>query len=116
MKLFYVACTRLYKPLGRSVGPSVHLFIARSVADCSKHETYGDRPCFSHQYGLTRLKLQCEGHLVTMMSVTSVCEILIIADLHQSENLKKEAMQYLVNNAKEARKFLPNLLNYFCQI
>ena len=54
--------------------------------------------------------------MVTMMSVTSVCEILIIADLHQSENLKKEAMQYLVNNAKEARKFLPNLLNYFCQI
>ena len=38
-----------------------------------------------------------------MTSVTNVCEILIIADLHQSENLKKEAMQFLINNAKEVR-------------
>ena len=38
-----------------------------------------------------------------MTAVTNVCEILIIADLHQSENLKKEAMQFLINNAKEVR-------------
>ena len=53
------------------------------------------------QYGMTRLKLQCEAHLLTITSVNNVCEIIIIADLHQSENLKKEAMQFLVNNAKE---------------
>jgi len=53
------------------------------------------------KYGMTRLKLQCEAHLLTITSVNNVCEIIIIADLHQSENLKKEAMQFLVNNAKE---------------
>ena len=34
---FLVACTRLYKLLGPSIGPS--------VADFSEHATYGDRPC-----------------------------------------------------------------------
>ena len=35
---FLVACTRLYKRLRPSVGPS--------VAVSSEHATYGDRPCF----------------------------------------------------------------------
>ena len=39
---FLVACTRLYKPLCRSVG--------RSVAECSEHATYGDWPCFPGVY------------------------------------------------------------------
>ena len=47
--LFLVACTRLYKPLCWSFGPSV----GPLVADCSERATYGDRPCFhlDNHYG-----------------------------------------------------------------
>ena len=38
---FFNACTRLYQPLCRSVGPSV----GPSVADREEHETFGDWPC-----------------------------------------------------------------------
>ena len=42
---FLVASKRLYKPRCRSVGrSSVRLSVHRSVADCSEHATYGDRP------------------------------------------------------------------------
>ena len=45
---FLVACTRLYKPLCRSVGQSVGRSVRRSVgpsvAASSEHATYGDRP------------------------------------------------------------------------
>ena len=44
-----VACTRLYKPLRRSVGRSVGRSVRRSLF--TKHATYGDRPRwnFAHQ-------------------------------------------------------------------
>lgn len=38
------------------------------------------------KYELTRLRVQCEAHLLSTMSVSNVCEILIVADLHLSEN------------------------------
>ena len=48
LQTFLVACTRLYEPLCRSVGPSVRRSVGpsvrRSIADCSEHATYGDRP------------------------------------------------------------------------
>ena len=44
-KFLLVACTRLYKPLCRSVGRSVGRSVCRSDAECSEHATYGDRPC-----------------------------------------------------------------------
>ena len=57
----------------------------------------------SLQYGLTRLKLQCESHLSTNLSATNVCELLVVADLHDSAFLRKEALQFLVNNANQVR-------------
>merc|ERR1712142_144909 len=53
------------------------------------------------KYGLTRLKLQCESHLSTNLSATNVCELLVVADLHDSAFLRKEALQFLVNNANQ---------------
>ena len=41
---FLVACTRLYKPLCRSVRWSVGWSVGRSLF--TKHATYGDWPCF----------------------------------------------------------------------
>ena len=50
---------------------------------------------------MTRLKLQCESHLSTNLSAGNVCELLVVADLHDSAYLRKEALQFLVNNANQ---------------
>ena len=42
---FLVACTRLYKPLCRSVDRSVGPSVGPSETDRSEHATSGDRPC-----------------------------------------------------------------------
>ena len=47
--------SRVHATLSHSVGRSVCQLVCRSVAECSEHATYGDRPCF--HFCPTKLKL-----------------------------------------------------------
>ena len=46
------------------------------------------------QYALDRLKMMCEETLAYNLSVDTVCNVLILADLHNAQNLKSIAIDF----------------------
>lgn len=47
------------------------------------------------QYNLERLKVMCEEALCSSLSVESVSSILVLADLHNAEQLKSHAVDFI---------------------
>lgn len=47
------------------------------------------------QYALQRLKVTCEESLCTNLAVDNVAEILILADLHNADQLKEMAIDFI---------------------
>ena len=47
------------------------------------------------QYALERLKVMCEEDLCHSLSIESVSEVLVLADLHNAEQLKQQANEYI---------------------
>ena len=47
-----------------------------------------------YQYALDRLKMMCEETLAYNLSVDTVCNVLILADLHNAQNLKSIAIDF----------------------
>uniref|UniRef100_A0A7E4W4U6 BTB domain-containing protein n=1 Tax=Panagrellus redivivus TaxID=6233 RepID=A0A7E4W4U6_PANRE len=53
------------------------------------------------RFDVADLKDLAEQSVRNCLSVENVCEILQVAEMHQTLNLKKECMRYLINNAPE---------------
>ncbi|XP_063089617.1 speckle-type POZ protein-like [Cavia porcellus] len=47
------------------------------------------------RFGLERLKLMCENHLCSNLSVENAVEILILADLHSAHQLKTRTLDFI---------------------
>ena len=50
------------------------------------------------QYELLFLKTKCENLLLDSITTESVSEILLVADLHQSDGLKRKCANYIRRN------------------
>lgn len=48
---------------------------------------------------MDELKDECERRLLAMITVESVCAILMSADLHNVSTLKKHCLNFIVNNS-----------------
>jgi len=55
----------------------------------------------SDKYGLTLLKQNCEEALIKSLDKSNLCHFWVIADLHEANSLKEEALRHLVANRKE---------------
>jgi len=53
------------------------------------------------KYALERLKIMCEEALASNLSIENVCDILILADLHNAKQLKNIAIDYTNSHAQE---------------
>ena len=53
------------------------------------------------QYQVDSLKSACEQHLSTKLDIESVCEILLLADLHRAPNLKAKCIDYITDHSKQ---------------
>ncbi|KAL7302949.1 hypothetical protein TKK_0004176 [Trichogramma kaykai] len=71
----------------------------------------GRVPCFkgktvpllmaAEQYALEGLKTACEYELCVNMSVEDAVELLLMADMHNAQNLKQAALNYVKTNIRE---------------
>ena len=46
------------------------------------------------QYALDRLKVMCEESLASSLNVDNVCDVLVLADLHNALQLKSVAIDF----------------------
>ena len=69
-----------------------------SSSDISKHAQ--SLLSAADKYDLPHLKRLCEKSLVASLNVTNVANILVLADLHQAEKLKKKVLAFIVKNPK----------------
>jgi len=54
--------------------------------------------CVADQYLLNDLKLQCELCLTNSINVENVCEMLELADIHRTSILRKQCIEFIMNN------------------
>ena len=54
-----------------------------------------DTECGMFQYALDRLKVMCEDALCTNLTVDTVSDALVLADLHSAEQLKTHAIDFI---------------------
>ena len=67
------------------------------------------------KYDLSELKETCESHLFDKISIANVCDILIVAYLHNSVALQKAAFQFVSCNGEkvmEQKDFKDKLVSY----
>ncbi|XP_062977550.1 speckle-type POZ protein-like [Elgaria multicarinata webbii] len=57
--------------------------------------------CMFLQYALERLKVMCEDALCSNLSVENAAEILILADLHSTDQLKTQAVDFINYHASD---------------
>ncbi|GFO00379.1 speckle-type poz protein [Plakobranchus ocellatus] len=53
------------------------------------------------KYALERLKVMCEEALCSSLTIESVCDILVLADLHSAEQLKTHAIDFINSHATD---------------
>lgn len=64
------------------------------------------------RFEVMELRDAAETALRQNLNIENVCEILQIADLHNTKNLKRECLQYICNNAGEVLRVCLFLLFY----
>lgn len=47
------------------------------------------------RFALDRLKVICEEALCSSLNVDTVCEVMVLADLHNARQLKKQAIEFI---------------------
>ncbi len=57
------------------------------------------------KYGILALKAQCENHLNSNIYIENVLEVLVIADLHSCEKLKRKSIVFIARYFKPKFKF-----------
>ncbi|XP_073837815.1 speckle-type POZ protein-like [Musca autumnalis] len=58
----------------------------------------------ANKYALMDLETMCENILTKSMDVSSVADIILLADLNSNERLKSRALQFIKGNVKEVMK------------
>ncbi|XP_040597027.1 speckle-type POZ protein-like [Mesocricetus auratus] len=65
------------------------------------HSMADDVLAAADKYGLVRLKVMCEDALCKDLSVETAARTLILADLHNAEQLKTQALDFITHHASE---------------
>ncbi|GBL98953.1 Speckle-type POZ protein B [Araneus ventricosus] len=85
-------------------GDTLHrllLYMYTDTIEDLQYETAAALYAAADRYDLTGLRKKCSAVLKTKLSIVNTCELLVLADMHSDEDLKRHVASYFIEHSSE---------------